>query len=409
MTDASADVLIIGAGHAGGTAAALLRQNGFEGSIILVGDEPIGPYQRPPLSKAALRDDLSVVPTPLKPVEFYAKAAIDLRLARRAERLDRQATKVLLTSGESISYDQLIIALGSRPVQLSVPGADLAGIVGLRTAVDAEQLRVALARGKHLAIVGGGYIGLEVAASARALGAEVTVIERESRLLARVASREISSFFHDCHVRHGVRFELCTAVTGFEGRDGRLTGICLGDGRTLDCDAALVGVGAVPNDEIAREGGLETETGIIVDHESRSSDPAIFAIGDVARRPVPNLLQKVRLESVPNALEQARQAAAAITGRPAPKQEIPWQWSDQYDLKLQMAGIKNDCDRTVLRGAPSSQRFCIFHLKEDRLHCVEAINSPQEFALGKQFIAAGARIDVERLGNPAVPLNDAIA
>lgn len=408
MTDKNAAVLILGAGHAGGTVAALLRQYEFAGSITLVGDEPLAPYHRPPLSKSALRDGPTFVPMPLKPAEFYATSMIDLVLGCQVEALDRDAKSVRLSGRDAIRYDHLIIALGSRPIHLSAPGADLAGVVTLRTATDAERLHSLLVPGKHLAIVGGGYVGLEVAASARALGVTVTVIERESRLLARVASPPLSSFFHEHHSAHGVRFELASTVTGFDGQSGHLSGIRLDDGRVIACDIALVGVGAVPNDEIARRSGLDTENGILVDHLSRTSDPAIFAIGDVARRPVPNHAGSVRLESVPNALEQAKQAASVIAGRSPPDLEVPWQWSDQYDVKLQIAGMASGSCRIVLRGSPSSAGFSVLHLNGDRLNCIEAVNSPKDFIAGKQLIADGSRLDGHLLSDPAIALKEAI-
>ncbi|GAA0740495.1 MULTISPECIES: FAD-dependent oxidoreductase [Sphingomonas] len=408
MGRADAHVVILGAGHAGGTAAALLRQYGFEGAITLVGEESIPPYHRPPLSKASLRAASGAAPTLLKPTEFYETAGVRLRLGIRADKLERQSRTVTLSTGEDLQYDHLVIATGARPIRLRVAGSDLDGVLELRTAGDAERLKKALKAGQRLAIVGGGYIGLEVAASARALGADVTVIERELRLLARVACRELSTFFHDCHARQGVNFELGATVSGFEGQGGHITGVHLDDGRTIACDAALVGVGAVPNDEIARDAGLDTASGILVDLEARTSDPAIFAIGDVARRPIPLYAHVARLESVPNALEQAKQAVGAIVGRPAPVHEVPWQWSDQYDVKLQIAGQAIDVDRVLRRGGPSPESFAIFHLKGDRIQCVEAINSPQDFLVGKQFIGVRASIDPDKLSDAAIPLKEAV-
>jgi 3-phenylpropionate/trans-cinnamate dioxygenase ferredoxin reductase subunit len=232
--------------------------------------------------------------------------------------------------------------------------------------------------------------------------------ERELRLLARVACPELSTFFHEYHAKQGVHFELGVTVSGFEGHDGRVSGVRLDDGRTIACDAVLVGVGAVPNDEIARDAGLNTGAGIFVDLEARTSDPAIFAIGDVARRPIPHYAHVARLESVPNALEQARQAANAIVGGPSSTNEVPWQWSDQYDMKLQIAGQATDVDNVLLRGTPCAAGFAIFHLKGDRIQCVEAINSPQDFLVGKQFISARTNIDPSKLSNPAIPLKEAV-
>ncbi|MEO8115837.1 MAG: NAD(P)/FAD-dependent oxidoreductase, partial [Phenylobacterium sp.] len=305
-------VVILGAGHAGGTAAALLRQYGHAGPITLVGEEPIPPYQRPPLSKAWLKGEADADSLALKPLEFYAEHDIDFRPNLRAIELNRGGKTVSLSDGSELSYDVLIIATGARPIALAIPGADLAGVLFLRTAADAERLKATIGPGKTIAVVGGGYIGLEAAASAHSLGAKVVVVEREDRLLARVACSALSDFFQAYHEKHGVDFVLGASVTAFEGKDGQITGVVLSDGRTLPCDAALVGVGAHPNDELARESGLETARGIVVDLEARTADPSIFAIGDVAHRPMPIYERMFRLESVPNALEQAKQAAAAI-------------------------------------------------------------------------------------------------
>jgi|UniRef100_B0TA03 3-phenylpropionate/trans-cinnamate dioxygenase ferredoxin reductase subunit len=408
MNRSDEHVLILGAGHAGGTAAALLRQYGFEGSVTLVGEELMAPYHRPPLSKAGLRSDHSAASLALKPVEFYAGHGIDIRLGVRAEKLTRQTKAVHFSTGEVLTYDFLIIATGARPIKLPVPGSDLAGVLELRTADHAERLRAVIQSGQRLAVIGGGYIGLEVAASARALGAEVVVIERETRLLARVAGQDLSAFFLDYHRERGVSFELGTTVSGFEGQDGRVSGVKLDDGRTIACAAALIGIGATPNDEIARDAGLDTARGVIVDLEARTGDPAIFAIGDVALRPMPIFDRVFRMESVPNALEQAKQAASAIVGRAPPPSEVPWQWSDQYDLKLQIAGYAFDVDRVILRGERASARFAVFHLKGDQVQCVEALNSPQDFIFGKQLIASRKSVDLGKLGNSAIPLKEIV-
>ena len=410
MINPAAHVVILGAGHAGGTAAALLRQYGHAGAITLVGDEPIPPYQRPPLSKAWLKGEADADSLALKPLEFYAEANIDFRPNVRALALDRAARTVSLSDGTALPYDQLILATGARAIVLPLEGKDLAGILVLRSAADAEALKASVAPGKTLAVVGGGYIGLEVAASSRALGAEVVVLEREDRLLARVACEELSSFFQAYHEAKGVRIELGASVTGFDGAAGRVTGVSLADGRTIACDAVVVGVGAAPNDEIAKAAGLECARGVVVDLDARSvSDPNIFAIGDVAHRPMPIYERMFRMESVPNALEQAKQATSAITGRPRPAAECPWQWSDQYDLKLQIAGYPFDADQILLRGDPATAKFAIFHLKGDHVQAVEAINSPPEFMMGKQLILGRKRIDKSRLADLSVSMKEVAA
>lgn len=409
MSDLGAHVVILGAGHAGGTAAALLRQYGHTGKITLVGEEPIPPYQRPPLSKAWLKGEADADSLALKPLEFYAEHDIDFRPNTRAVKIARADKVVTLEGGETLSYDILILATGARAIKLPVEGADLAGLMELRTAADAEALKATVGPGKRLAVVGGGYIGLEVAASGRALGAEVVVIEREPRLLARVACEALSDFFRGYHEKNGVVFELGATVAGFEGKDGHVTGVKLQDGRVLPCDAAVIGVGATPNDEIAAEAGLDTARGIVVDLEARTSDPSVFAIGDVTHRPMPIYDRMFRMESVPNALEQAKQAACAITGRPAPAGEVPWQWSDQYDLKLQIAGYAFDVDEVLLRGDPASGKFAVFHLKGDQIQSVEAINSPPEFMMGKQLIGNRKAVSKAKLSDPTVSMKEVVA
>jgi 3-phenylpropionate/trans-cinnamate dioxygenase ferredoxin reductase subunit len=409
MSDPQAHVVILGAGHAGGTCAALLRQYGHQGPITLIGEEPLPPYQRPPLSKAWLKGEADAEALALKPLEFYAEHQIDFRSGVRAESLERSAKLVHLSDGSSVPYDALVIATGARAIALPLPGADLPGVMFLRTAADAEQLKATIGPGKTLAVVGGGYIGLEVAASGRALGAEVVVLERENRLLARVACEALSTFFKDYHEAHGVRFELDCEVVAFEG-SRQVTGVKLADARIVPCDAVVVGVGAHPNDEIARDAGLDCARGVVVDLEARSvTDPAVFAIGDVAHRPMPIYDRMFRMESVPNALEQAKQAACAITGRPAPPGETPWQWSDQYDLKLQIAGYAFDVDEIILRGDPKSAKFAVFHLKGDRLQSVEAINSPPEFMMGKQLILNRKPVDKAKLADPTVSMKEVAA
>ncbi|HUO23479.1 MAG TPA: FAD-dependent oxidoreductase [Caulobacteraceae bacterium] len=399
-------VVILGAGHAGGTAAALLRQFGFEGPITLIGEEPLPPYQRPPLSKAWLKGAADADSLALKPVEFYAEHDISLMLDTRVVSLDRAAKQVRLADGSAVAYDTLIIATGAHAIWPPIPGGDSQGVMVLRTAADAERLKATIGPGKRLAVVGGGYIGLEVAASGRALGADVVVLERENRLLARVAAPVLSDFFKAYHEQHGVVFELGCSVTAFEADHGHVTGVRVADGRVFSCDAVVLGVGASPTDALAREAGLDCERGIVVDLDARTSDPDIFAIGDVTHRPMPIYGCMFRMESVPNALEQAKQAACAITGRPAPAGETPWQWSDQYDLKLQIAGYPFGSDQLVLRGDPATAKFALFHLKGDQVQAVEAINAPPEFMMGRQLIGNRKAVDKAKLADPAVSMKE---
>lgn len=402
-------MLIVGAGHAGGTAAALLRQYGYPGAVTLIGEEPIAPYQRPPLSKAWLKGEADADSLSLKPESFYAQAGIDLVLGVRAIGIDRGARQVALADGRRLAYDHLILATGAQARPLDVPGAELAGVLVLRSAADAEALKRALGPGRRLAVIGGGYIGLEAAASARALGVEAVVIEREPRILARVACQVLSDFFTDYHRARGVAFEVDADVIGFAGDDGRVTGVRLGDGRVIACDAALIGIGAPPNDALARAAGLPCANGVVVDEQARTADPAVFAIGDVTWRPVPRYDRMFRLESVANALEQARQAAAAIVGRPPPPHEVTWNWSDQYDLKYQFAGLPMAADEVIVRGDPRAARFAVFHLREGVLEAVEAVNAPAEFMAGRQLIASRKPLDRARLADPAISMKEVAA
>jgi 3-phenylpropionate/trans-cinnamate dioxygenase ferredoxin reductase subunit len=409
MSEEGRGALIIGAGHAGGTVAALLRQYGYDRAITLVGEEPIAPYQRPPLSKAWLKGEADADSLALKPATFYAETGITLILGVRATAIHPAEHRVELSDGRSLFYEVLIIATGARARSLPIAGADLSGVLTLRSAADAESLKAALGPGKRLAVIGGGYIGLEAAASARALGAEAVVIEREARILARVACEVLSDFFTSYHRARGVAFELGADVQALEGEGGKITGVRLADGRVIACDVALIGIGAPPNDEIARAAGLICDGGVMVDEHARTSDPAIFAIGDVSHRPVPHYRRTFRLESVANALEQARQAASAITGRPPPAPEVTWNWSDQYDIKYQFAGLPFDTDTILVRGDPAKAKFAVFHLNGDVIQAVEAVNAPAEFMAGRQLIAQRRPISRERLADTSVSMKEVAA
>jgi 3-phenylpropionate/trans-cinnamate dioxygenase ferredoxin reductase subunit len=409
MSDAEGGVVIVGAGHAGGVAAATLRQYGYAGPITLVGDEPIPPYQRPPLSKAWLKGEADAEALMLRPPNFYDQQNIQLILGVRATSLDRDAKTVTLEDGRTLRYDWLILATGSRARPLPLPGADLKGVLSLRSAADAEELKAALGPGKRLAVIGGGYIGLEAAASGRALGADVVVVEKEPRLLARVACETLSNFFQRYHAARGVAFELGVTPVAFEGEGGRVKGVRLADGRLIACDEALVGVGVIRNDELAKGAGLECSDGVVVDRHARTSDPAVFAIGDVTLRPLSPYDAKVRLECVANALEQAKQAAAAIVGRPDPAPEVTWNWSDQYDIKLQLAGRVVDADDVLVRGDPLTAKFAVFHLKGPVVRAVEAVNAPAEFMAARQLIGSQRPIDRAKLADTTISMKEVAA
>ncbi|WP_406691901.1 FAD-dependent oxidoreductase [Saccharopolyspora sp. ID03-671] len=397
-------VLIIGTGHAGATLAGLLRQAGHTGPIELYGDELDLPYQRPPLSKKFADGELERW---LRPAEFYREQDIDIRLGEHITGIDPAARQVRTAAGETRGYDHLVLATGARPRPLNVHGTDLNGVVSLRTLADARVLRKCVDERRDLVIVGGGYIGLEVAAMARAAGIRVTVIEREERVLARVASAQLSEIMTAHHRDRGTRIVTSAKVQAIEGSDGRVSGVVLDDGRVLGCQAALVAVGAVPRQELAHDAGLHCEQGVVVDANARTSDPHVLAIGDVTRRPVGNGVLS-RLESIPSATEQARQAVSTITGAAPAAAEVPWFWSDQFDLKLKIAGLIPVAPRTAVRGDPATGRFALFHHDGETVTAIESANSPAEFMAGKKFIASGTRVDPARLADETVPLRDAV-
>ncbi|WP_250548605.1 NAD(P)/FAD-dependent oxidoreductase [Pseudonocardia sp. H11422] len=399
-------VVVVGAGHAAATLVGLLRQAGHTGEIVLLGDELDHPYQRPPLSKKFADGELEQW---LRPPEFYQEQLVTIGLGEQVTSIDPAARLVGTSSGAEHAYDVLVLATGARPRPLPVPGADLSGIAGLRTLGDARVLRKWLAEGRRLVIVGGGYIGLEVAAVVRSRGVEAIVLEREERVLARVASAELSAIMTERHTASGTSIRTGVQVVGFEGEGGVRRAV-LADGTGIDCDAVLVGVGAVPNDELAAAAGLERGLGggVVVDELARTSDPAILAIGDVTCRPVPGFDGTRRLESIPSATEQARQAVAAILRTPPPEPETPWFWSDQFDLKLKIAGVVRPGPQVTLRGDPSSGRFALFHHHDGVPVAVESSNASPEFMAGKKWIASGTRVDQGRLMDPTVALRDAV-
>jgi 3-phenylpropionate/trans-cinnamate dioxygenase ferredoxin reductase subunit len=390
--------------------AALLRQYGWQGPVTLIGAEPVPPYQRPPLSKAWLKGEGDLAGLLLRPAAFYQANRIDLRLASEVTAIDRATRAVTVATDDRITYDHLILATGCCARSLPVPGHDLAGIVTLRTLADADSLRTLPGPGARIAIIGAGYIGLEVAASARILGADVVVIEREPRVLARVASIPLSDFFQRRHAAGGVHIVLNAGVEAFEGAHGHIAAVRLTDGTAIPCDAVLIGVGAAPNDALARAAGLACDNGIVVDLAARTADSAIHAIGDCTRRPLPLYHRAGRLESVPNALEQAKQAAADLCGRPAPAPEVPWFWSDQYEVRLQIAGLPFDVTETVVRGDPLSGSFAIFHLSENgTVQAVEAVNAPAEFMAGRMMIARRKQAVAARLRDVSCSMREQAA
>lgn len=400
-------VAIVGAGHGGANAAAMLRQHGFEGEISLIGAESELPYQRPPLSKAYLKAALSQPELLIRSEDFYADQAVDVRLGVNAVSFCPEKNSVSLDSGDAIAFDALILATGARPRRLDVPGVDLAGVHMLRTRIDSDALAAALKPGSRVVVVGGGYVGLEVAASARHLGCRVVVLERESRALARVASPELASYLVGYHHLRGVEVLTDASVVSFEGdAAGAVTAVALADGRRFDCDVVVVGVGAEPCDELAREAGLACDGGVVVDECARTSQPHVFAVGDATRRPLKHYPGSFRLESIPSATEQVKQAVAAILGQKPPRPEVPWFWSDQFEAKLKIAGLLLDVDQTVMRGSHDDHHFAYFHLSGSRVVAVESVNAGGEFMAGKKLIESGVAVDPGRLADSAVPMRE---
>jgi 3-phenylpropionate/trans-cinnamate dioxygenase ferredoxin reductase subunit len=398
-------LVIVGAGQAAAQLTASLRSEGYAGAIAIVGEEPYIPYQRPPLSKAFLAGELARERLFIKPEEFYAEAKATLTLGTRATAIDRVRKTVKLATGAELAYTTLALTTGSRVRVLPLVGADLPGCFYLRGIADVEKLQDRIVAGQSLAIVGAGYIGLEVAAVAVKRGMKVTVVEAMPRVMARAASEEVSAFYEQVHGKAGVVIR-CNAKLDAIERDGTALALRTSAG-PVRADTVLIGIGIVPNVELAAEAGLAVDNGIMVDQHARTNDPAIYAIGDCCNLPCAYAPGgRVRLESVQNAIDQAKHAAAAICGKPKPYNEVPWFWSDQYDLKLQIAGLAAPGDRRVVRGNPADRSFAVFHLREGAIAAVEAVNAAPEYMMGRRLIAQRAKVAPERLADKAVPMKD---
>lgn len=401
-------IIIIGAGQAGAETAQRLRQGGFKGDITLIGEEPAAPYQRPPLSKKYLLGELPMERLLLRPASVYAEEHIVLQTPVKAVWIDRANKRVRLEGGRELPYDALVLATGARPRRLPIVGADLEGVHYFRTAADADAIRPRFLPGAHLIVIGAGYIGLEVAAVARQLGLDVTVVETAVRPLARVTSPEIAGFFLDEHTRYGVRFVLGGQPAVIKGHD-RVTGLALMDGAELPADLVIAGIGVLPETTLAEHCGLRIDNGIVTDSECRTSDPNIFAIGDCAARPMLHYGNRIaRLESVHNAVEGAKIVAAALLGQ---KQavEAPWFWSDQYDLKLQIAGLFQGYDQVAFRGVMADRSFAAFYYKEQRLIAVDAINRPGEYLGAKLLIQSGRTLPPDIITDESRPMKELVA
>ena len=406
MTTTDGTTVIAGAGQAGGQTAISLRQAGYGGRIIVCGAEPASPYQRPPLSKKYLSGELARERVFLRPDNFYSRNDVELRLGTAVRAIDPEGGRAMFEGGGSIGFTDLVIATGSRPRRLDVPGAGLGNVFYLRTLQDVDAIRAELTAGRRLAVVGGGYIGLEVASTAKGLGLEVCVIEAADRLLGRVTAPEMSDYYARAHRARGVDVRLSAAVDAFEG-GARVEGVRCG-AEVIPADLVVIGIGVVPDVRLAESAGIACDDGIVVDERCATSAGHVYAAGDCTRHPNPILGRTLRLESVQNAIEQAKTAAANIAGTPSRYAQVPWFWSDQFDLKLQMVGISDGYDAIVQRGSMDADDFAMFYFKDGALIAVDAVNRPREFMACRKLVPERPRIDPEKLADESIPMQEMV-
>ena len=397
-------VVVVGGGQAGGQAVDSLRREGFEGEVILVTAEDHAPYQRPPLSKDYLAGRYGLDRVLLRPETFYAENSIELMTRTRVSSIDLGARRVEFAGGDTLGYDRLLLATGSRVRRLdALPGADLEGVMYLRTVEDSDRIRAAMEGAESVAVVGGGYIGLEVASVAVASGRSAVVLEALPRLLSRVATVELAEFYAELHRSRGVDLRLGAAVAEFRGEGGAVRSVGLADGGDVPADLVVVGIGIEPVDDLARAAGIDCDNGITVDARCATSAPGVFAAGDCTCHPNAFFGRRVRLESVPNAMEQGRVAAAAMLGRDRTYDSEPWFWSDQHGVRLQMAGLSEGADRSVTRGTPG-ESFITFHLRDGVVIGADAVDSVREFIFCRRLVAARARPDPAQLADGSIPV-----
>ncbi|MCC2674091.1 MAG: FAD-dependent pyridine nucleotide-disulfide oxidoreductase [Ramlibacter sp.] len=404
-----AGVIVVGGGQGGFQVAASLREEGYPGRITLIGDEPGLPYQRPPLSKGFLAGKAHAQHLELRPPAFYAEQDIALRVPERVTSIDRAARRVDLASGGSLAYEHLVLATGARARIPTVHGTDLFGILPLRSRADAQAMLDLLPEVRRLVVVGGGFIGLEVAAMGTDMGLDVRVIEVADRVLKRCVSAEVSTHLAGAQAKRGVQFSFESSVIAFTGREGRVSHVQTSRGDRFHADLVVVGVGVEPNVELARDAGLPVRDGIVVDSHLRTADPAISAIGDCARYPAAWCAASVRLESVQNAVDQARCVAARLAGKAEPYAKVPWFWSDQGDHRLQIAGVSEAGDSAVLRGDRGSGKFSVFRFRAGRLSAVESINNAADHMAARKLLAAGASITPEQVADVSLKLTSLLA
>ena len=400
-------IVVVGAGHAAAQIVDSLRHEHFSGRLVLVGEEPLLPYQRPPLSKKFLAGEMEADRLPIRHAAYYESIHCEVLLGNAVVAIDTAKRSLQLADGGQLAYDKLVLAIGGHARSLPVPGADLAGVHVLRAMADVNAIRAEAAPGTRAVIVGAGYIGLECAATFRKLGLEVTVIEMMDRVMSRVVAPEMSQFYSAEHLAHGVSLLIGKRVGALLG-DTRVNAVECTDGTRVPADLVLVGIGLVPNTELASAAGIRCEDGIAVDEHCRTSDPNIYAIGDCCSHPSPRYGRRIRLESVDNAFEQARTAAANICGRVQVHDKTPWFWSDQYELKLQIVGLCQGYDSVVVRGDPASRAFSCCYLRDGELIALDAVNHVKDFMAARKLIGAHVRPDPARLADPALAIKDTL-
>jgi 3-phenylpropionate/trans-cinnamate dioxygenase ferredoxin reductase subunit len=405
---AESSIVIIGGGHGGSQVAASLRTEGYGGTLTLITAERELPYQRPPLSKAFLKDQKHDL-LPLRPESFYLKNAVDLRLGAEAVEIDRRERKVRLADGSALPFTALVLAPGARPRWPKIDGLDLDGVFALRNAEDARRLRMRLHSASAVVVVGGGFIGLEIAGTARLLGKDVTVLEAVDRLMGRVVAPEISRHFLALHRGWGSDVRLNTPVGRIIGEDGRVIAVETAVGERIEADIAVIGIGVVPNVELAERAGLRLDNGILVDELMVTSAPEIRAIGDCVNFYHWDLARSVRLESVQNAVDQGKTAAAALLGKREPFRAVPWFWSDQGDVKLQMVGLPFNATHSVVRGKAESGSFSVFHFAGERLVAIDSVNRAADHVVGRRLIGAGLSPTPESVADESTDLKALVA
>jgi 3-phenylpropionate/trans-cinnamate dioxygenase ferredoxin reductase component len=401
--------VIVGAGQAGFQTAASLRTEGYSESIVLIGEEPHIPYQRPPLSKGFPLGTQDLDSIELRPRAFYQDRRIDLLTGERVVAIERAERRVRLASGGNIPYQTLVLAIGSRNRKLAWIGGEFDGVLYLRSLDEAWAIKERLKEAQEIVVIGGGFIGLELAAVARSLGKSVTVLEVLPRLMSRVVAPIISEFFCELHMSRGVRVICGASVSEIAGSGGKVREVRSNDGTVYPADLVLVGVGVMPNTDLARDAGLRVANGVAVDEYLQTNDEHIYAIGDCAEHPCSFARARIRLESVQNAADQAQCVAATIAGRRELYRALPWFWTDQFDIKLQMAGISQGYEQTVTRGIPEGRKFSVFYFKENRLLAVDSINRPLDHIHARKLIEAGAPLTPEQAGDEGVDLRKLVS